>query len=75
MTWKSRRAWAPGVVVAAPVTKFDSAEAIIGLLAKWSGLGDGAPVSARELVSGFSRSKVRREPTVVHDDELLALVR
>lgn len=52
-----------------------SAQAIIGLLAKWSGLGDGAPVSARELVAGFSLSRVRREPTVVHDDELLALVR
>lgn len=51
-----------------------SGQAIIGLLAKWSGLGDGAPVSARELVAGFSLSRVRREPTVVHDDELLALV-
>lgn len=52
-----------------------SAEAIIGLLAKWSGLGDGAPVTAKELVRGFSLAHVRREPTVVHDDELLALVR
>lgn len=52
-----------------------SAEAILGLLAKWSGLGDGAPVTARELVRGFSLDRVRREPTVVHDDDLLALVR
>lgn len=51
-----------------------TAEAIIGLLAKWSGLGDGAPCKASELVPGFSLSKVRREPTVVHDAELDALV-
>ena len=51
-----------------------TAEAIIGLLAKWSGLGDGTPCKASELVDGFSLSKVRREPTVVHDAELDALV-
>ncbi|MDP1923052.1 MAG: tRNA glutamyl-Q(34) synthetase GluQRS [Myxococcales bacterium] len=51
-----------------------TAEAIIGQLAKWSGLGDGTPCKASELVAGFSLSKVRREPTVVHDAELDALV-
>lgn len=49
------------------------AEAIIGLLAKWSGLGDGRPVTARELVAGFSLAKVRRDPTVVREAELLAV--
>ncbi len=52
-----------------------TAEAIIGLLAKWSGLGDGAPCKASELVAGFSLANVRRAPTVVHDAELDALVR
>ncbi|MBE2253909.1 MAG: tRNA glutamyl-Q(34) synthetase GluQRS [Myxococcus sp.] len=51
-----------------------SAEALVGLLAKWSGLGDGTPCRAAELLPGFSLSKVRREPTVVHDEELDALV-
>lgn len=49
-------------------------EAVVGLLAKWSGLGDGRPVSARELVPGFRLDHVRREPTVVRDEELAALV-
>jgi len=52
-----------------------TAEAIIGLLAKWSGLGDGTPCQASELVAAFSLSKVRRAPTVVHDADLDALVR
>jgi glutamyl-tRNA synthetase len=51
-----------------------SSEAIIGLLAKWSGLGDGSPCRASELIDGFSLQKVRREPTVVHDVELEAMV-
>lgn len=51
-----------------------TAEAIIGLLAKWSGLGDGTPCMPSELVRGFSLSRVLREPTVVHDAELDALV-
>ncbi|MBL8920416.1 MAG: tRNA glutamyl-Q(34) synthetase GluQRS [Myxococcaceae bacterium] len=49
-----------------------TAQHIIGLLAKWSGLGDGGPISARELAAGFLLDKVRREPTVVHEAELLA---
>jgi glutamyl-tRNA synthetase len=50
-----------------------SAERIIGLLAKWSGLGDGRPVRARELVDGFTLARVRREATVVRTEELLTL--
>jgi glutamyl-tRNA synthetase len=50
-----------------------SAEAIVGLLAKWSGLGDGRPVTARQLVDGFTLARVLREPTVVTAEELDAL--
>ncbi len=51
-----------------------SAETLVGLLAKWSGLHDsGAPVRAADLVPGFSLARVRREPTVVHERELEAL--
>jgi glutamyl-tRNA synthetase len=49
------------------------AEAIVGLLAKWSGLGDGTPVTPRELLRGFSVSKLTRAPTTVHDTELATL--
>ena len=42
-----------------------SAERVVGQLAGWSGLSDGRPVSARELVAGFSLAKVQRTPTVV----------
>jgi glutamyl-tRNA synthetase len=42
-----------------------SPERVVGQLAAWSGLGEGAPVSARELVDGFSLARVQREPTVV----------
>ncbi len=51
------------------------AEAIVGALAKWSGLGDGRPVRARELVAGFDLGRVRREPTVVTEAELAELQR
>ncbi|MBL8911003.1 MAG: tRNA glutamyl-Q(34) synthetase GluQRS [Archangium sp.] len=44
-----------------------SAERVVGQLAAWSGLGDGGPCTARELINGFSLSRVRREPTVVAD--------
>ncbi len=47
-----------------------SGERIVGLLAKWSGLSDGRPVRARELVAGFSLERVRREPTVVSEADL-----
>ncbi|MEW5742275.1 MAG: tRNA glutamyl-Q(34) synthetase GluQRS [Myxococcota bacterium] len=52
-----------------------SAEAVVGLLAKWSGLSDGKPVRAADLVQSFSLAKVRRDPTVVTAEELDALVR
>ncbi|MDP2271819.1 MAG: tRNA glutamyl-Q(34) synthetase GluQRS [Archangium sp.] len=42
-----------------------SAEKVLGQLAAWSGLGDGAPVSARELVGSFSLERVKRTATVV----------
>lgn len=42
-----------------------SAQRVLGQLAAWSGLGDGAPVTARELVPGFSLAKVKRTATVV----------
>ncbi len=42
-----------------------SAEAIVGRLAAWSGLGHGSPVSAADLIGDFSVEKVRKTPTVV----------
>jgi glutamyl-tRNA synthetase len=42
-----------------------SAERVIGQLAGWSGLGDGGPIAARELVERFEISRVEREPTVL----------
>ena len=42
-----------------------SPKKVVGQLALWSGLSDGAPVTARELVGGFSLSQVKRTPTVV----------
>jgi glutamyl-tRNA synthetase len=42
-----------------------SKERVVGQLAGWSGLGDGSPVSARELVQGFSLARVKRTATVV----------
>ncbi len=47
-----------------------SAEAIIGLLAKWSGLSDGSPQAAAELIADFSLKKMSHAPTVVMDAEL-----
>lgn len=44
-----------------------SAEAIVGRLAKWSGLGDGSPVRADALVSRFSLDALPRTPTVVDE--------
>ncbi len=42
-----------------------SAQKVLGRLAAWTGLGDGAPVSARELVGAFSLDRVKRTATVV----------
>ncbi len=50
------------------------AERVVGALAGWSGLSDGRPVRAQELVGGFSLDRIRKEPTVVRDEELAALL-
>lgn len=50
------------------------ADRVIGVLARWSGIHDGSPISAAALARGFSLSNVRREPTVVHASELEALI-
>jgi glutamyl-tRNA synthetase len=42
-----------------------SSAPLIGLLAKWSGLGNGEPLSARELVKDFTLEKISRSPVVV----------
>ena len=51
------------------------AEKVVGLLAKWSGLHAGEPISARELVAGFKISSLRREATVVTESDLAELLR
>jgi glutamyl-tRNA synthetase len=40
---------------------------LVGLLAQWSGLGDGTPTTARELLSTFALERIRREPTAVRE--------
>jgi glutamyl-tRNA synthetase len=45
-------------------------EEVIGLLAKWSGLGEGKPVKAAELVPGFSLKGVSRAAAIVREDAL-----
>lgn len=45
-------------------------EKIIGLLAKWSGLGDGAPVPADALLSGFALRRLSPAPTVVSEVDI-----
>jgi glutamyl-tRNA synthetase len=47
-----------------------SAERVVGVLAEFSGLGDGQPVPARALVPGFSLERVARGPTVVDEAAL-----
>jgi glutamyl-tRNA synthetase len=49
-----------------------SGPAIVGLLAAWSGLGDGQPITPRELLPGFSLAQVRRTPSVVDEAALEA---
>lgn len=51
-----------------------SSEALVGALAKWSGLSDGTPCTAASLVAPFDWHRVRATPTVVGDDELERLV-
>ncbi|MBX7115461.1 MAG: tRNA glutamyl-Q(34) synthetase GluQRS [Myxococcaceae bacterium] len=50
------------------------AERVVGLLAQWSGLGEGAPCSARELLAGFSVAKVMRGAARVDEGELVRLL-
>jgi glutamyl-tRNA synthetase len=45
----------------------DDPRVLLGRLAQWSGLGTGEPVTARELVPGFSLEKLKREPAVVRE--------
>jgi glutamyl-tRNA synthetase len=50
-----------------------SGTAVVGLLAKWSGLHDGSPVSAAELVHAFDWRRVLRSPVVVAETDLRQL--
>lgn len=50
-------------------------EALVGLLAAWSGLGDGRPVRARELIGAFRWADVRAAPAVVTQAAVEALFR
>lgn len=45
-------------------------EEVIGWLGKWSGLGDGTPLKASDLVSEFSLARVSRAAAVVTEDAL-----
>jgi glutamyl-tRNA synthetase len=45
---------------------------VIGLLAKWCGLSDGAPTTAEALVEGFSLERVRRGPVATTEEEIRA---
>jgi glutamyl-tRNA synthetase len=54
-----------GLTLAALREAGRTAEEVVGLLAKWSGLSDGTPATARSLVQDFSLQRIRREPTVV----------
>jgi glutamyl-tRNA synthetase len=47
-------------------------ERVIGLLAQWSGLSDGAPTSAQALVSGFSLERVARAAPVATEAQVRA---
>jgi glutamyl-tRNA synthetase len=47
------------------------AERVLGLLAAWSGLGDGSPVSLQELVRSFRTEALPRAPVVAQEQTLL----
>ncbi|HET9451098.1 MAG TPA: tRNA glutamyl-Q(34) synthetase GluQRS, partial [Aggregicoccus sp.] len=47
-------------------------ERVLGLLAAWSGLGDGSPLSARELVPRFSLARLPRAPVTALQAQLEA---
>lgn len=46
------------------------AERVIGLLAGWSGLGDGSPIEARALVPGFRLEQLPRTPAQTSEPEI-----
>jgi glutamyl-tRNA synthetase len=46
------------------------AERVVGWLARWSGLTDGRPCRAGELVRGFSLERLRRTPSVATGMEM-----
>ncbi|HLT31156.1 MAG TPA: tRNA glutamyl-Q(34) synthetase GluQRS [Myxococcaceae bacterium] len=46
------------------------AEKVLGLLALWSGLSNGAPIAADELVSGFRLDQVARSPAQTSESEI-----
>lgn len=48
------------------------AERVVGLLAAWSGIGDGSPARAAELAEGFSLASVSRAPVPVREEEIRA---
>jgi glutamyl-tRNA synthetase len=45
-------------------------ETIAGALAASAGLSDGAPLTARDLVAGFSLARIRRDPAVIALDQV-----
>jgi glutamyl-tRNA synthetase len=47
------------------------AERVLGLLAAWSGLGDGTPTSLAELVQRFRPEALPRAPVVAHEQTLV----
>jgi glutamyl-tRNA synthetase len=51
------------------------AEKVIGLLAHWSGLTDGGPARAAELVAGFSLAALPRQPVVARHADIEARLR
>jgi glutamyl-tRNA synthetase len=46
------------------------AERVLGLLAAWSGLGDGSPIALEELVQRFRPEVLPRAPVVAHERTL-----
>jgi glutamyl-tRNA synthetase len=46
-------------------------ERVLGLLAAWSGLGDGGPVTLQDLVRGFRPGALPRTPVVAREAVLM----
>ena len=51
------------------------AERVVGLLASWSGLGNGEPVPARELARGFDLARLSTAPVVARQADIEARLR